>query len=95
MEAKILVPDEAYKMLRRDSREALVRLGIGSNPGFTDHNILSRLGDRLGTEIPEPYDEWSEYAGEMFRDSLATVLGIELPASVMEVRIGLIQKRQS
>ena len=90
MEDKILVDDEAYLILRRDSREALGRLGIDSNPAFTDNDILSRLSGILGREeLPEQYDEWSEYSAEMFRDNLASILGIELPASIVEIRSNL------
>lgn len=95
MEAKILVPDEAYKVLHRDSREALFRLGVSSNPAFTDHNILTSLSGELGVEVPEPYDGWSEYSKEIFRDNLASILGIELPASISEIRVGLALLKMS
>ena len=89
MSNEVLISGEGYLLLRQDSREALGRLGVGSNPCFTDHNILTRLSQQLGRDVPEEYDEQTEYAGEFFRDNLATILGLELPVCVADVRVTL------
>jgi hypothetical protein len=86
MSNKILLNAEAYMILRRDSRDALGRIGIGSNPLFTDYNIFTGLSEKLGVETPEMYDESSEYRPEMFRDSLACILGLEIPVNVSDIR---------
>lgn len=67
--------------MRVEARETLGRFGIGSNPGFTDDNIIKRLGSALKTNLEEVVDtgvENSEYAGEIFRDSLGELLGLEI-----------------
>lgn len=71
---------EEYVSLRVLSREVLGSIGVASNIGFTDHNILQLLGDHLGAEEIEPYDQHHERAEELFRDKLAVLLGLELPA---------------
>jgi hypothetical protein len=76
----ILLDDKDYSTLRRESREALHKLGIPSNPGFTNHNIISGLANALGlpSDFPEEGDI-SEYSGAIFRDSLGELLGLEIP----------------
>ncbi len=90
MTGEVLLHQEEYSILRRESREALHRLGTPSNPGFTNTNIVESLGGVLGysREIPEEIDT-SEYSGEIFRDSLGEILGLELPPLVSEVVSGL------
>ncbi|MDO8265537.1 MAG: hypothetical protein Q7T41_01185 [Candidatus Saccharibacteria bacterium] len=78
-----------YAKLRASSRTALGRVGINSNPGSTDHYILSGLSDHLGQPAQESYDEWAESSGACFRDMLATVLDIELPTTVEAVTSAL------
>ena len=81
--------DKDYLNLRQLASSALGRVGIGSNLGFTDHNILSGLSDRLGQPEPNRYDEWSLLSADLFKDSLANVLGLELPTTVDEVTSAL------
>jgi hypothetical protein len=71
---------EEYVSLRVLSREVLASVGIMSNIGFTDHNILQSLSSHLGAEDVELYDQHHERAEELFRRKLAALLGIEVPA---------------
>ena len=90
MSENILLNDSDYRKLRTESREALRRLGLASNPSFTNRNIFDGLADALGVvaDFPEEAD-LSEYSGEMFRDSLGEILGLELPVEVDDVVFGL------
>lgn len=90
MSGNVLLDDYDYTTLRIESREALHRVGIASNPGFTNRNILDGLSRALGLEHSFPDEgEWSEYSGELFRDSLGEILGIELPPSMEDLVSGL------
>jgi len=90
MSREILLSDEDYRALRVESREALHRAGIASNPGFTNGNIIDGLARALGVPVTIPETmEQSEYSGEFFRDTLGEVLGLELPPSVVDVINGL------
>lgn len=82
----VLLSIEDYVRLRGESREALYRLGIRSNPGFTDKNILDGLSCALGKEGSfTEADEWSEYSGEFFRDSLGEIFNLDIPPSVEKI----------
>ena len=90
MTGNVLLNDYDYTTLRIESREALHRVGIPSNPGFTNRNILDGLSRALGLPHSLPEEgEWSEYSGELFRDSLGELLGIELPPSTEDLVTGL------
>ncbi len=90
MAGEVLLSYNDLTTLRIESREALARLGISSNPGFTNRNIIDGLSRAIGvgSEFPENM-EWSEYSGEIFRDCLGEILGLELPPSASEVVDGL------
>ncbi len=80
---------EEYVSLRVLSREVLASVGIMSNIGFTDHNILQSLSSHLGAVDVEPYDQHHEHAEELFRDKLAALLGIEVPAQFGQIEHAL------
>lgn len=89
--APVLLSQENYLRLRQQSREALFRLGITSNPSFTDENIVNGIRRAIGlTEIS--YDkgvEESEFSGEYFRDALGEILGLDLPPQPSDVLLML------
>lgn len=90
MANSVLLADGDYPRLRNESREALRRLGIPSNIGFSDTNILDGLTRALGIEGHSMEEgEWLDYAGEVFRDALGEVLGLELPPATEDVVRGL------
>ncbi len=90
MTGNVLLSDHDYLKLRVESRQALYELGVSSNPGFTDRNIINGLSRALGipSNFPETAD-WSEYSGELFRDSLGEILGLEVPPRIDDVVTGL------
>lgn len=90
MTGKVILEQSEYSVMRIESREALNRLGIESNPGFTNSNIVQGLSDALGVEVGliDELDQ-GDFTGEMFRDSLGEILGLELPPSTSEVVCGL------
>lgn len=90
MAGEVLLNDYDYSTLRIESREALHKLGIPSNPGFTNRNIIDGLAKATGKahSFPEE-EEWTEYSGELFRDSLGELLGLEVPPAVGDVIAGL------
>jgi hypothetical protein len=83
MGENVLLADHDYATLRIEAREALWRLGVPSNPGFTNRDILSGLASALGRafEYPETV-EWTEYSGELFRDSLGELVGLDIPPAI-------------
>lgn len=89
--APTLLSTENYLSLRQESREALLRLGITSNPGFTDENIVNGIRRAIGlTEVS--YDdgiENGEYGGEYFRDALGEIFGLDLPPRPSDVLLML------
>ncbi len=90
MIGNVLLDDNDYTTLRIESREALNRLGVPSNPGFTNRNIVDGLAHALGLVSNFPEDgERAEDSGEIFRDSLGEILGLELPPSIEDVVNGL------
>lgn len=95
MAGEVLIGNDDYRELRVESRETLRKLGIASNPGFTNRNIVEGLANTLGREESFPDDiESSEYSGELFRDSLGELLGLEVPPAVGDVITGLRALRQ-
>lgn len=90
MEASPFLSDDDYLELRRAARQALRGLGIPSNPGFTDHNIISSLREKRN--LP-PIDAWDEGpddgAPERFRDEIAECVALEAPFTLGEIAIGL------
>ena len=90
MEGKVLLDSDDFITLRIESREALHRLGVASNPGFTNANIIEGLARALGSEVTMPDEmEHFEFSGEMFRDSLGEILGLEIPPLVDELVVKL------
>jgi hypothetical protein len=90
MSENVLLNDHDYRTLRIESREALHRLGVPSNLGFTNRNIVDGLSSALGLTHNFPEDgEWSEYSGELLRDSIGELLGLELPPSAEDIVAGL------
>ncbi len=80
MTEKVLISNQDYLRLRYESRETLARLGIRSNPAWSNSNILTKLIESTGAQcqvLPEVDDPL--FYGEMFRDSLGELLGLELP----------------
>jgi hypothetical protein len=82
-----------YIALRVSSRAALGRAGVATNIGFTDYDILRGMSSYTGQPCPGRYEEFDVAAGEMFRDSLAVVLGVELPTTASAVVAALAQIR--
>lgn len=80
-----------YVALRSSSRAALGRLGVATNVGFTDHDILQAMSRHTGQPYPGYYEEFDVAAGEKFRDGLAVVLGVELPTTAPAVVAALTQ----
>jgi hypothetical protein len=63
MAQDVLLSDNDYSTLRIESREALWRLGIPSNPGLTNGNIINSLANALGVEAELTDDmEYSEFS---------------------------------
>ncbi len=86
MNVNVLLDFNDYKTLRHETRQALHFLNIASNPGFSDQNIIDGLAGALN--IPSPYPEelsHPEFSGEIFRDSLGVILGLDLPPQVEDV----------
>ena len=95
MAGEVLLNDYDHSTLRIESREALHKLGIPSNPGLTNRNIIDGLARAIGKAHSFPEGgEWTEYSGELFRDSLGELLGLEVPPAVGDVVIGLRVLRQ-
>ncbi len=78
-----------YVALRVLSRDVLGYAGVASNLGFSDYDILRLLGGHLGAEEVAPYDQHHERAEELFRDHLASILGIPTPAEFGQVETAL------
>jgi len=86
MTGSVLLNPEDYRKLRVESRQALHILGISSNPGFSDKDIIDGISGALGKT--SAYSEASgpqEFSGEYFRDCLGEILGLELPPDVDEI----------
>ncbi len=90
MSNEVLLSSKDYLKLRSESREALNKLGVPSNPGFTNEDILNGLAKALETsfELGE-VDEVSDFSGEFFRDGLGEILGLEIPPAIEDVVVSL------
>ncbi len=77
---------EELALLRNESREALSRLGVDSNPFFTNGNIISGLIRALDLPFDRTHEQEAvESSGEVFRDRLGQALGLEVPISTDDV----------
>lgn len=83
------INDEEYLTLRRTARQALAYFGIASNPGFTDHNIVSSLRQSRGLSRIEPWDEWGNNAQVILRNEPAEIAGVEPPLTIDAITSGL------
>ena len=90
MTKEVLLDTSDYAALRFESRGALRKLGVQSNPGFTNRNIIEGLAHAMGKECDFPDEgDISDYSGEIFRDSLGELLGLDVPPMISEVVTGL------
>jgi len=89
MESPDTLTSEEYLFLRIEARQALVNIGVRSNPGFTDYNIISALRSKNDLPPLEPQDEWSDDTPARFQNGLAEYLGLERPFTVGDIAIGL------
>lgn len=86
MTGEVLLNQEDYRVLRIEAREAMHRVGIYSNPGFTNENIINGLANAIGEQYETSCDvEHPDFSGEFFRDSLGELLGLEIPPRVEDV----------
>jgi len=80
---------EKFLLLRQESRQALYEAGVVSNPGWTDHDIVSAVRRKAGLAQVEPWNEWSKKEYKTFRNGLVQTLqeaGVELEKPVTKVQ---------
>jgi len=78
-----------YLILRQRTRQLLSDVGIPSNPGFLDHDIVSGIRQKAGLPPVKGWNERSENSYELFRGGLIQTLqeaGVELAEEDITVK---------
>lgn len=88
MVSEALLPLEDYALVRIAARNMLARVGILSNPGYSDKNILDALREVADLERLAEYDESTGDVGRRFMGEVAATLGhlgVEVPEPVTPI----------